>query len=117
MKNYHYFEMSKAVMNHSELLRALHKASPSMRTSMLKASDCGLVHSICECIDNTIRGNTKLTSAQKTRLSRHKKLLRKIVSRGQSWKKRKKLLVQKGGAILPLILGPLLGGVLSSLFN
>jgi predicted nucleic acid-binding protein len=109
--------MSKAVMNHSEVLRALHKASPSMRKSMLKAADCGLIHSICECVYNTIRGNVKLTPNQKTRLSRHKKLLRKIMHRGQSWKKRKKLINQKGGAFLPLILAPLLSGVLSNLFN
>lgn len=109
--------MSETVMSHSELLRALHRATPSMRQSMLKASDCGLVRSICECADNTLKGHVKLSSLQKTRLSRHKKILRKLVRRGQNWKTKKKILLQRGGAILPLLLGPLLGGVLSSLFN
>lgn len=109
--------MSETVMSHTELLRALHRATPAMRHSILKASDCGLIRSLCECADNTLKGRVQLTSLQKTRLARHKKFLRKLVRRGQNWRAKKQILVQRGGAIIPLLLGPLLGGILSSLFN
>jgi hypothetical protein len=109
--------MSETVMSHTELLRALHRATPAMRHSILKASDCGLIRSICECADNTLKGHVKLTSLQKTKLSRHKKILRKLVRRGQNWRAKKQLLLQRGGSIIPLILSPILGSILSSLFN
>nr|CAD7421119.1 unnamed protein product [Timema poppensis] len=40
-----------------------------------------------------------------------------LVKRGECWKKKRQLLVQKEGAFLPLLLTPLISGVLGSLFN
>lgn len=104
-------------MTHGELLRALHRASPAMRKSILKGADAGLIRNLVEITHNVIRGNVKLSKAQKSKLSRHKRVLRKIVKRGENWKSKKKVLLQKGGGILPLLLGPLLGSVLGSLFK
>jgi hypothetical protein len=108
--------MSRSITSHSDVLRALSRARPCMRKSMLKAADIGVVKSICEIADNTLKGNVKLNSKQKSRLSRHKKVLRRLARKGANWKAKKRILVQKGGALIPLLL-PLLGGVLSSLLQ
>nr|CAD7395811.1 unnamed protein product [Timema cristinae] len=61
-------------------------------------------------------GRVPLKDAQKTKLLAHKQVMRKLINRGAFWKKRR-ILVQKGGAFLPLLLAPLISGVLGSLFN
>lgn len=108
--------MPHAITSHADVLRALSRVSPCMRKSMLKSADVGVVKAICEIADNTLKGNVKLNPKQKGKLSRHKKVLRKLARRGENWKVKKRVLIQKGGAIIPLLL-PLLGGVLSSLFK
>lgn len=107
--------MSKAVINNADLLRILSKADPALRQSIIKKANCTLIRGICEVAENTLQGNVPLKPNQKSKLCRHKKILRKLVKKGEKWQKKKKILMQKGGAILPLILGPLLGTLLSSL--
>jgi hypothetical protein len=99
------------------VLTELHKAGPTKRKSILKSADCGLVKCLCELVHNTLRGAVPLKKSQKAKLGRHKKILRNIARKGSSWQKKRKIFVQSGGAILPLILGPLLGAVLSNIFN
>jgi hypothetical protein len=97
---------------------ALHDASPDMRKSILKAADKSLVQCLCEiCYNMVIKGAVNIPPAHKTKLSRHKKILRSIARKGEAWTKKKKLLLQSGGAFLPILLGPLLGAVLGKIFN
>lgn len=109
--------MSQALVKNASTLKFLADAKPHQRKAVLKTADKELIHCICECVYNTIQGKVPLTINQKNRLCRHKKDLRIIAQKTGSLQKKKKLLVQKGGAILPLILGPLITGVLSSLFK
>jgi hypothetical protein len=83
---------------------------------MIRSADVGVVKAVCEIADNTLKGNVRLSSQQKSRLARYKKVLRKLARRGENWKIKKRVLIQKGGALIPLLL-PLLGGVLSSLLK
>lgn len=108
--------MPGSINTHTDVLRALVKARPCMRKALLKSADVGVVKAICEVADNTLKGNVKLNPKQKSRLSRYKKVLRRLARRGENWKVKKRVLLQKGGAIIPLLL-PLLGGVLGSLFK
>ena len=109
--------MSRLVKSNADLLRVLQRANPKLRKAIIKAADAGLIYSLCECAENTIKCRVKLSSPQKAKLSRHKKLLRALTRRGTSWKAKRKTLVQRGGAILPLLLAPLLGNILSGIFN
>lgn len=106
--------MSDTVIKQAHVLHTLQKASPTMRRAILKASDKNLVRSICECAENCISGRVNLHPAQKSRLSRHKRLLRKLVKKGDTWQKKKRI-IQKGGSLIPLLLGPILSGVISGL--
>lgn len=109
--------MSRTVIKNSELLRALHKLGPRECAALLKIVGDKQIHCICECVYNALIGKIPLSSNQKSRLTRHKNVLRKLVKSGEPIKKKRKLLVQQGGAFLPLILAPLITGVLSSIFK
>jgi predicted metalloprotease len=93
------------------LLRKLKSSKPSVRNKILKNADKELVTCICECAYNTLNNNVPLSRGQLNRLARHKRTLRKLAKRGESWKKKHKIISQSGGFILPL-LAPIIGGLL-----
>lgn len=108
--------MHNTLINNSELLRALAKLGGKERVALLKAVDDKKIHCVCECVYNTLKGKVPLSASQRTRLSRHKKTLRRIVKPKESISKKRKLLVQKGGSFLPLVLSPIISGILGNLF-
>ncbi len=73
-----------------------------------------LLKCLCECCLNVLKGNVKLTASQKQNLSRHRKVLRDLADRKVSVKRKKHILVQKGG-FLPALLRPILS-TLAGLF-
>lgn len=106
--------MSRNVRNNLELLKALQKMNVKQRTNFLKDADPSLVLAICECALNTLKGNVPLKSGQKKKLVRFKKLLRALTKNPRNWKSKRRLLVQKGGALLPLLLSTALSALLST---
>ena len=88
---------------HKDLLRVLSKAKPSLRKAILRDAGKPLIYSICEICDITLNGNVPLKESAKSKLKKHKKFLRQLAKRGESWKKKKHLL-QRGGAVIPLLL-------------
>lgn len=111
------FTMSRNVRNNIEMLQALIKMNPKQRVNVLKDADSGLIIAICECALNTLKGNVPLTPAQKKKLSRFRRLLHALVERPAQWKNKRKILVQKGGAILPILLGAVVSSLLSHYLN
>lgn len=107
--------MSASVQTNADLLRALATMKPSRRRLFLKSADKELIQSICECALNTLKGNVPLRTCQKKTLSRYKNFLRNLIKPKSGWKQKRKFLVQKGGALLPALLGPIIGVVLNSL--
>lgn len=109
--------MPRTLIKNCELLRALLKLGNKERAALLKTVGDKEIHCVCECIYNTLKGKVPLTAPQKTQLSRHKSILRRIVKPKESISKKRKLLVQNGGALLPLILAPIITGLLGNLFK
>lgn len=110
--------MDRNVTSHLEVLKALHRAKPGVRKSLLKNCTCDLVRCIVECAHNTLKGNVPLKPQQHRKLKSHKSLLRKLAKKGESVEKKRKILVQKGsGVFLTALLAPLLGSVLGKLFH
>ena len=106
--------MSKLLKKHGKILRYLSKLPESKRRSWIK-KNCSkdLVNCICECSLNVLKGNVRLTPAQKKKLARCKSSLRTLVSKKTSLKRRQAI-IQKGG-FLGALLGPIasfLGGLL-----
>ena len=112
--------MSKRLKKHIELLKLLKKTNKRcQRQHIFNCADKGLVLCVCECINNVLRGNVKLSPANKRELSQHKDILRKIVDRQTNVDKKRNLLIQKGG-FLPALLAPVLsiaGGLISDLIG
>jgi hypothetical protein len=102
---------------HQDLLKVLVKAKPSLRKAILSEADKALVYTICEICDNTLFGNVPLTPAQKTKIKKHKHIIRKLAQRGEGWQKKKKVLVQHGGAAFIPILLSVLSSVLPAIFG
>lgn len=100
------------------LLDALRHSDKNQRIALLKSADEKLIKYICECALNVLYGTVSLKSHQKNKLKKHKNVLRKLASaksRKNSWKSKKRVIVQKGGSFLPFLLQPILEGVLSIL--
>ncbi|CAF1095703.1 unnamed protein product [Brachionus calyciflorus] len=51
-----------------------------MRNSILNGANKDLIHSLCECIFNILRGNVELTESDKTQLIKYKNSLRRFSS-------------------------------------
>nr|CAD7415728.1 unnamed protein product [Timema poppensis] len=93
--------MSPKVLKQASLQRAMYRMDPPQRVTLLKTAENKLIDSVCECAYNTL----------------NRRVLCKMVKRGECWKKKRRLLFQKGGALFPFLLAPLISGVLGSLFN
>lgn len=109
--------MHRTLIKNCELLRALAKLGNKERVALLKIVGDKEIQCLCECIYNTLKGIVPLTQAQKSRLNRHKTTLRRIVKPKETVHKKRILLVQKGGSLLPLILTPIITGLLGNLFK
>lgn len=99
---------------HKELLVALHTLKPKYQKALLKSCDEDEINCICECIHNVLQGKVPLKEKDKKSLKQYINLLRKLV-RKTTTKVRKNIIVQKGGAFLPIILGSILSGLISGL--
>lgn len=109
--------MVREIKSHEHLLRALLKVKPEQRLAILKTADKNLIKCLCSCALNLIKGNVPINLAQRRKLGRYKKSLRALVNRRGSWKVKKRVLIQKGGNFIPLLLGPILSAVVSSVLN
>ena len=107
---------TERVEKNVDFLKILSKCKSNMRKVILSNADKDLINTICECVHNCLNGNIELNNGIKTKLKLHKNDLRNLVGRNKSLKIKKKILSQKGGAFLPLLLSTVLGG-LSSIFS
>lgn len=103
--------------NHVEILRGLSCLPKKERQILLRYIDSKLIKCICECAYNVLRGNVPLDSEQKTRLRKHATVLRQLVRRGDTLKKKKKIVQTGGGAFLPSLLVPVLAAVLTEILR
>src|SRR5579872_200312 len=108
--------MSSYAVNNLELLRYLASAKPKARDAMLRNATTGMVKGVCECARNTLNGAVSVSAAQKRALARHKAKLRTIAASGPLTR-RKRMTVQKGGALVTTLLGIALPALISYLAN
>ena len=72
---------------------------------------------ICECIINIINRNIKGSDQEKRKIDRNRDKIRQLVNPKTSQKKRKKILVQEGGAFLDPLLATVLKSFVSPLLK
>ncbi len=100
--------MSKRLQDNLPFLKKLHCCKAKQRKTLLSHSKPEQVKTIADCCHNILLRNIKLSPAQIKRLKKHKHIIRAIGTKGLSLKKKKKILVQKGG-FLATLLTPLIG--------
>ena len=105
--------MSAVVKRALPLLKVLVDATPKLKKAIIKHAPPDLVTAISEIVLNLIKGVIKLTAHQKKRLSRYKKELHGLAKKKVSLGKKRKILVQKGGGLISILV-PLVLSLLSS---
>lgn len=104
-----------------KFLKELKKAKKVKRRQLLESAPKDSILCLCDCANNILRGNVPLKLREKKCLSHHKSTLRALASgkRSKDIKKKRKLLIQKGG-FLPMLLAPILSvasGLLGNLLS
>jgi hypothetical protein len=88
-------------------------AKPQARSALLLSASDELIKAIVECAINTLKDSHKLSKDEKSKLKRNKNCLRELVNPKISFKSKRKLLIQKGGFIFP-VLTTILSGVIGT---
>jgi len=78
-------------------------ADPNLRNAIFSKCNKELVNFISECVLNVLNGNTTFTGCDTRKLQKHKAALHKISDRRGSLSMKKKLIVQRGEFLLPLL--------------
>jgi hypothetical protein len=91
------------------MLKLLCGAKPTVIRAILKGASPDLIQAISECSLNVLKGNVRITPAQKKRLCRYKQKLRTLAKKKTSFKRRKQV-IQTGG-FLGVLLKPVLGAL------
>jgi hypothetical protein len=85
----------------------LRKSRARDRKRIIEKADDKVIHCICECAHNCLNSNIPLNKLQYKKLARHKHTLRRLCKTGETIKKKRSIIKQSGGFILPLLI-PLL---------
>ena len=100
--------MSKRLAKNLDMLKILKTAKPQQRKLILQSANNDLIYCLCECIQNLLHGNVKISQKRKIELKKYANILRKIADRKTKVQKKREILIQKGG-FLPALLAPVLG--------
>ncbi len=83
--------------------------NPSVTRAIVKTAPDSVIKTICNAAVNCYRGDIKLSPKHKKTLKRFRKQIDKLCNKSLALKSKRKILVQKGGAIwIPLLIGSVL---------
>lgn len=101
------------------ILRTLCHLTKEQRQALLNKADNDVVRGICECALNTLQGTVPVTEERKKKLKKYKNVLRKLADTRKkykkNWKLKKRVIIQKGQGLLPILLPPIISFILSKL--
>ena len=98
-------------------LEGLTHLSNKCRKKMIQESPKEVIDCVGECCINLIKGNVRLTNAQKNQLRARKQHIRLLSSKQVPLDTKKKIINQKGGALLGLLLKPLIAPIIGSVLG
>ena len=91
---------------------------PNATAAVLKTAPDPVIKSVCNAAENVLRGNIRLTPAQKRQFKAKKNLIILLRTKGVSIDCKRKLLSQKGGAFLiPLLISTVLSTLSNTFFK
>ena len=107
---------SKTLQKYIELLEVCN--NPSVTNAIVKSAPDSVIKTICNAALNCYRGEVTLNPRQRKVLKKFRKQIEKLCSKEIGLKTKRKILVQKGGAIwIPLLVGALLHNFGSALLD
>nr|DAC81315.1 TPA_asm: gasderminX [Larimichthys croaker adintovirus] len=112
--------MSARIRRNAPLLKALYHATPRKRKDILAHSSPDFLQALCEIALNLLKGNIPLSSPQYKKLKSRRKIIRLLADKKTALnQKRRTLMKQSGGFILPLLSAavPILGNLIGGLVN
>ena len=95
--------MMKRVKENYHTLQVLKNAKPKLRKAIISAGSKELIDSINECDLNVLVGNVPLFTCLRRKLQKYKLALRRLADKRVRHSAKKRLLIQKGGFLLPLL--------------
>ena len=84
-------------------LHTLKFARPKLRKAIISNCDNDLVNCVSECALNLLHGNVKLSDCKRKNLRKYRRQLRTVVDRRLHLAREKKLIIQRGGILVPLL--------------
>ena len=81
----------------------LKKAKPKLHKGIISNCNKKLLKSISECVLNVLNDNLLLSDCAKRKLKKHKAYLRSLAYRRLPLAFKKRIIVQRGGFLLPLL--------------
>ena len=84
-------------------LQVLKNARPRLRKANFPNCNKDLLHSISECVLNVLNGNIRVSNCAKRKLKRFKSSLRLLVEKNLPLVSRRRVIIQRGGFLLPLL--------------
>ena len=110
--------MSKRLKRHASTLKFLSSCDTPTAKAIIKSSKGDFINCISDVCHNILKGNLKISPTEKSKLQRHRSIIRKIADR-KTTQKHKRLLIQRGGflgallsPLLKLFVGPLAQSIL-----
>lgn len=83
-----------------------------MTKLLIQHSNKELIQCLCECILNILNGNVQINDSAKEKLLKFKKILRHLLKK-DLFKHKKKILIQHGSSILPILLPTIISTIAS----
>ena len=87
---------------------------PEIISRIIAKSPDNVIKSICDATINAARGEVSLSQKRKKILPAHRKLIQRLIQRGEPANRMQHLIYQKGESILGLVRHTVLGAVISS---
>ena len=97
--------MAQRVEKHLPLYGLLADTSEAQRVAILKTLNPSQLRALLEAIYNVLRGTCPVDDTLKKKLYRHKRVIRRLVSKELTRRQQQHLLV-KHNVLLPLLLAP-----------
>jgi hypothetical protein len=93
----------KNIKSNYSAFELLKTSKPKLRNEIIAKCGPGLLRCLSECALNVLEGNVKLSKCAKRKLRKYKGQLRKVADKRVSKAKKKKIIIQRGGFLLPLL--------------
>lgn len=107
----------KRLRANKHMLYVLKNAEPKLRTALIKNCSDDVIKALTEIAINIVEGVHKISPNSKKNLEQYKLELRKLTSPTPNLTRKRKVLLQKGGAFIPILLSTVLSGLIGQLLQ